>query len=75
MLDISADATATCEHLPHGDCPVEVELVVVGQWRGQLQLMLLNAAVTEPFTTVSHAVRLLQIERYVIVSAGRAERL
>lgn len=82
-LDVGADAAAACEHLSHGDGAVQVELVVVGQrcgqrrgqWRGKLQLVLLDAAEAQTLATVPQAVWLLQVEGHVVVCAGRAERL
>lgn len=78
-LDVGADAAAACEHLSHGDGAVQVELVVVGerrgQRRGQVQVMLLEAAEAQTLAAVPQAVRLLQVEGHVVVRAGRAERL
>lgn len=74
-LDIGADAAAACEHLPHGDGAVKVELVVIWQRRGQLQVLLLNAAVAEALAAISQAVRLREVKWHVVVRAGRAERL
>lgn len=75
MLDVGADAAAACEHLSHGDGAVQVELVVVGQRRGQLQLVLLDAAEAQTLAAIPQAVRLLQVEGHVVMSAGRAEGL
>lgn len=78
-LDVGADAAAAREHLSHGDGAVQVELVVVGQRhgqrRGQIQLVLLDAAEAQTVATVPQAVRLLQVEGHVVVRAGRTERL
>lgn len=78
-LDVGADAAAAREHLSHGDGAVQVELVVVGQRRGQrrgqIQLVLLDAAEAQAVAAVPQAVRLLQVEGHVVVRAGRTERL
>lgn len=90
QLDIGADATAALEHVPHGDGARQLGLAVVCDVHrhGQIQLLLLHAAVADPLASVPQSVRLvvqlggrglglrgLQVKGELIVGAGGAEGL
>lgn len=71
-LDVGADAVG--DHLPHGDGPDEVELVVqAGQVRGQFQVLLLHSPVADPAAAVAQPLRVLQVEGQRAAGAGWAE--
>lgn len=85
QLNISADATAALEHVPHGNWPGKVWFAVVWNvyrhW--QVQILLLDAAVTDAVTSVPQPIwlvvelrlRRLEVERQLIVCAGWTEGL
>ena len=85
QLDISADATAACEHVPHGNWPGKVWFAVV--WNAhrhwQVQILLLDTAIADPVTSVPQPIwlmvelrlRRLEVERQLIVCTRWTEGL
>lgn len=86
QLNISADAAAARKHFPHGDWAGQVWLTIVWNvnrhW--QVQILLLDAAVANTFSTIPQSFwlvvdllrrRRLKVERQIIVRARWTEGL
>lgn len=88
QLHVGADAAAACEHVPHGERARQVGFAVVCDVdrHGQVQVLLLDAAVVDALAAVPQAIGLmverrlgrrgrLEVERRLIVRARRTEGL